>query len=240
MTFQEFLEKKAQPAHYQERRERREEWITAVRRLLDQLRAWLAESDPMGVLDAVPMEIEKSEPGLGTYRVSSLKISLGEAAVDVGFFTMAWWCGAQVGPVGDPGADYVVHLATIRDRLPPDLRAIEKPVSLHDTRLRELRLIVADRTLALVLDTYAGDERLTLEYSGVERFESLADPEVGLCGPAGYGDLGYWEVDVLPHQAFEHRLLFSSGIELVVVLRGFRLQRFKSAEPGTEASQPRD
>jgi hypothetical protein len=139
------------------------------------------------------------------------------------FFTMAWWCGVQEGISGDPSADYAARLATIRDRLPADLLATEESVSLHDTRLRELRLLPAERTLHVGLETYAADERLTLVYSGVERVESFADPEVGLCGPAGYGDLGYWEVDVLQSGLFEHRLLFSTGIELVVEFRGFLL-----------------
>ncbi len=145
------------------------------------------------------------------------------------FFTMAWWCGTQTGDAADPSVGYSAHLAAVRDRLPPDLLATQESVSLHDTRLRELRL--ADGSLSLGLDSYAGDERLTLTYSGVELFESAANPEVGLGGPAGYGDLGYCEVDVLPGGAFEHRLLFSTGIELAVVFRGFRLQRARHAEP---------
>ncbi len=139
------------------------------------------------------------------------------------FFTMNWWCGVQQGD-DDPRAAYATHLAAIRDRLPPDLLAIQESVSLHDTRLRELRLLVGEGSLVLALESYAGDERFTLVYDGVERFESWADPEVGLQGPAGYGDLGYDEVAVLPGGAFEHRLLFSTGIELVVVFRAFRLQ----------------
>jgi hypothetical protein len=83
MPFREFLEKRAQHPHQRERRERREEWITAVHRLVEQLRAWLAESDPGAVLDVVPIEIEKAEPGLGVYRIPGLKVRLGEAAVEV-------------------------------------------------------------------------------------------------------------------------------------------------------------
>ena len=53
-------------------------------------------------------------------------------------------------------------------------------------------------------------------------------------GPAGFGDLGYCEVSVLPGGAFEHRLLFSTGIELVVVFRSFRLQRASIASPSVQ------
>ena len=143
------------------------------------------------------------------------------------YFTMAWWGGYPPGEVSDPSADYAAHFAAIRDRLPPDLLVTEEAVSLHDSRLRVLRL--ADGMLTLELDSHAGDERLTLTYTDVERFESSADPEFGLRGPAGYGDLGCCEVDALPSGAFEHRMLFSTGIELAVVLRGFRLERARRA-----------
>ena len=141
------------------------------------------------------------------------------------FFTLDWWRGVQVGSDDDPAVEYAAHLATIRENLPPDLIATEEEVSLHDSRLRHLRLLTAERSLALALSNYAGDEYITLHYSGVQRFESIADPDAGLGGPFGYGDLGYCEVDLISNGSFEHRLLFSSGIELVVAFIGFRLQR---------------
>jgi hypothetical protein len=146
----------------------------------------------------------------------------------VQFFTMQWWSGIQAGG-DDPVPRYAAHLAAIRDRLPMELLTIVETVSLHDARLRELRLAVNDGMLSIELDSYAADERFALLYSKVSRFESSADPKLGLRGPAGYGDLGYDEVDVLPDGAFEHRLLFSSGIELAVAFRAFRLQRDKCA-----------
>ncbi len=162
-----------------------------------------------------------------------------ERWIGLRFFTMAWWCGVQTGDSGDPSSAYTAHLVALRDRLPPDLLATEESVSLHDTRLRELRFLAAEKSLSLGLDSYGGEERLTLFYSGVERFESLADPKVDLGGPAGYGDLGYCEVAMLPSGALEHRLLFSSGIELAVVFRGFRLQRVQNAEPAAAADRGR-
>src|SRR5437660_12782519 len=82
-TFQEFLQKKAIEERQPERRKRREEWIAAVNRLLDQLRAWLAESDPDQVLDIIPIRERAAEPALGAYDVPALKIGIGEAAVHV-------------------------------------------------------------------------------------------------------------------------------------------------------------
>jgi hypothetical protein len=141
------------------------------------------------------------------------------------FFTFDWWCGNQTQHVGDPSADYARHLDAIRDRLPSQLLAVQESVHLHDARLRQLVVLPAAASARLVLESYSGDERFALTYTGVERMESTADPSTGLRGPHGYGDLGYDEVDALPSGAFEHRLLFSTGIELVLVFRGFELNR---------------
>jgi hypothetical protein len=83
IAFRDFLRKKAEEEQNVHRRERRDQWIAAVRRLLDQLRAWLAEADPDKVLDVIPLEVQKIEPGLGIYTIPALKIGLGDAAVKV-------------------------------------------------------------------------------------------------------------------------------------------------------------
>src|SRR5262245_37522695 len=98
---------------------------------------------------------------------------------------MAWWSACQTGHASDPPAEYVAHLASVRDRLPPDLLATAESVSLADARRRELHLLSAEATLTLCLESYSGDERFRLTYSGVPRFQSTAVPEVGLGGPAG-------------------------------------------------------
>jgi hypothetical protein len=141
------------------------------------------------------------------------------------FFTLDWWRGIRRGDVGDPSAEYARHLDAIRDRLPADLLASQESIPLHDARLRHWIIAPAAASARLVLESYAGDERFNLSYSGVERMESTADPSAGLTGPYGYGDLGYDEVDILASGAFEHRLLFSTGIELAVVFREFGLNR---------------
>ena len=144
------------------------------------------------------------------------------------FFTMDWWSGDDPEDRPDSAfADYAVHLAAIRDHLPADLRATQESVSLHDCRLRVLTLNAAQQSLVLTLESHDADERLTLIYCGVERFESYADPDVGLGGPAGYGDLGYSEVEMPTPSSFEHHLLFSTGVELVVTFRDFALQRVR-------------
>jgi hypothetical protein len=142
------------------------------------------------------------------------------------FFTLAWWCGVQEGTPADPSADYCAHLAALRGRVAPgQLPTLDALLALrlHDSRLRHLRLEPLAGTARLVLDSYDGSERVTLAYSGVQWLVSETDPDVGLGGPHGYGDLGYDEVDVLPHGEFVHRMLFSSGIELAVMFNGFEL-----------------
>ena len=82
-TFQEFLEKLHQRQKGRERRERLQEWVGAVNRLLAQIRTWLAESDPKKLLDVIPIEVQRVEPGLGVYTVPALRIGVGEASVEV-------------------------------------------------------------------------------------------------------------------------------------------------------------
>jgi hypothetical protein len=82
-TFPEFLENLAQKQRQPERRQRRDEWIAAVSRLFERLRAWLTESDPARWLDVIPLEIERTEPSLGRYPIQSLQIGVGDVSVQV-------------------------------------------------------------------------------------------------------------------------------------------------------------
>lgn len=151
------------------------------------------------------------------------------------FFTMAWWCGCQTGYAGDAFADYAAHLAAIRNRLPADLLALQESVSLHDGRLRELDYSPATGAIRMLIDGddgAGGLRRLNLSYRDVTFFRSFADPDEGLPGPQGFGDLGYDEVDVAENGEIVHRILFSSGIEFVVQFTGFELAWQDVAEQG--------
>jgi hypothetical protein len=53
-----------------------EEWRAAIERLFVQLRAWLKESDPEGVIEVDEGQQEVSEPGLGRYRVPRLNLRI--------------------------------------------------------------------------------------------------------------------------------------------------------------------
>lgn len=144
------------------------------------------------------------------------------------FFTFHGWSGLQTPEAtacADPGRAYREHLSRIRERLPADLLRLEEDVSIHDARVDRLTLDPADALLTLELrgdDGKGGPRRFSLEYSGVRRFDSLTHKNRSLPGPGGYGDLGCWEIDLV-RDGFEHRLLFSSGIEIHIEFKGFRL-----------------
>jgi len=76
------------------------------------------------------------------------------------------------------------------------------------------------------LDESGGARRFEIEYQGVSRFVSTADPDTGLPGPHGYGDLGYDETDVDDAGLLVHRILFSSGIEFEVTFEKFSIEWF--------------
>jgi hypothetical protein len=152
------------------------------------------------------------------------------------YFTLDWW--AEGCPV-DAAERYWAYLTSVRDRLHPEVVRLIDEVSLHDSRLRTLEVIVAARRLEIGLDgfKYARDgtekcrRRIVLSYPGLRRLHSSADPARGLAGPHGYGDLGYDEVELLADGCIEHRLLFSSGIELTIQSEQFRLAYHDAAGP---------
>jgi hypothetical protein len=143
------------------------------------------------------------------------------------FFTREWWGGIQAGDFSaDPAESYSAHLAVIRDRLPTDLLALQESVSLHDGRLREVEHRPSAGTLRMLIDGddgQGGRRRFTLLYRAVSLFRSVAEPDEGLPGPLGYGDLGYDEADLTDTGEIVHRILFSSGIEFEVRFTDFEL-----------------
>lgn len=156
------------------------------------------------------------------------------------FFTIEWWCDVQGSNASDPTEAFQQHLDLIRDRLPPDLLDLQDSVSLHDSRLHDLSLNVADALLTLTLhgdDGWGGLRIFTLQYIGLVSHDSLSDPDIALPGPNGYGDLGYDEPDVLLDGTFKHCLLFSSGIELQFIFTDFRLEYVDTPSPESESAK---
>ena len=81
--FQEFLGRKAEKSGIRERNRQRDEWLGAIRRLLDQIEGWLKDADPENLLEIVSYDVERVEGRLGIYDAPALKIRLGTDEVDV-------------------------------------------------------------------------------------------------------------------------------------------------------------
>src|SRR5690349_5159303 len=77
-TLQEFLKEKAHEQDIVARRKRREEWLGAVARLMEQIKGWLRDADPEGILSVVPIPVDRNETGLGSYRAEGFNISLND------------------------------------------------------------------------------------------------------------------------------------------------------------------
>jgi hypothetical protein len=72
----ELLQKKAETYEAETKRNKEmiDEWVASVRRLFEQLRCWLAESDPSRILQVEDGETDISEPNVGRYRAPRLEI----------------------------------------------------------------------------------------------------------------------------------------------------------------------
>jgi hypothetical protein len=144
----------------------------------------------------------------------------------VKYFTLSWWAG-ETDYDQTVIDDYRRYRDSVIDSLPVDCRRLSADVRLHDSHLR--RLHFSNGTLELNLDGCGFDEasrtnfdqKIRLTYRGVRSLASTADPQAGLPGPHGYGDLGYNEIEIIEPGVYEHRMLFSSGIELQVQFSEF-------------------
>ncbi len=144
------------------------------------------------------------------------------------YFTLKWWEGKVKNQMA-VNDKYCRYMESVQASLPADLKRLHWDVSLHDSHLRRLHFM--DGTLELRLDgerrdkgKYSpGSREFRLTYRDVRSLTSTADPKKGLGGPHGYGDLGYDEIEVISAGLFEHRILFSSGIELQIRFADFSL-----------------
>lgn len=75
ISFRDFLKAKADELGVRDRHRRRGDWLGAIHRLLDQIRDWLRESDPEGVLDIEPYEVSRTEQDLGACLGISIQVT---------------------------------------------------------------------------------------------------------------------------------------------------------------------
>lgn len=143
------------------------------------------------------------------------------------FFTPEWWCGMQSSGVDKtPEQHYRQHLARLLPKMPADLRLLATAVSLQNGHLRSVDVLLTEAAVRLAVLTgekSPNPREFVLHYAGVWTFRAVGDPESGLPGPYGFGDWGYDEIDLSPGGEWEHRILFSSGIELQLRFASFRL-----------------
>jgi hypothetical protein len=147
------------------------------------------------------------------------------------YFTLEWWA--------EPGDNhlavfraYEAYISSVKNDVLVDLLRVQEEISLHDSRLRRMEFSSESKSLLIDLDGCHSDDgglsysqlKIRLLYDTVLLIESSADPEKGLAGPHGYGDLGYDEIEVVRVGVFQHRMLFSTGIELSVTFSGFSLE----------------
>ena len=143
------------------------------------------------------------------------------------YFTLEWWNAVQTGDLGDPSDTYGEYYKSVKDKLPGDLIKLHEEIFLHDGKLKSLDISFPENRMSIELDTDDGKGNLreiSLRYTGLTKFKSTADPDNGLPGPRGYGDLGYDEVELLSDGRLEHRMLFSSGIVLSIQFKSIELK----------------
>jgi len=150
------------------------------------------------------------------------------------YFTLAWWEANQdlknprSGEISRPIEDYKNYYASIKSNLPSRLVEFYDSHSFHDAVLLNLNLNIQRQELWIeLLVTVFADKRrdekpIRVQYLEMTSFASSAGlSNYCVAGPGGYGDLGYTEIEVLNADSFEHRMLFSSGIEITIQFKGF-------------------
>ena len=149
------------------------------------------------------------------------------------YFTMDWWVNrCEPLSVCD---DYKRYFDSVRGALPEQILRFVDGHTLHDSVVRELSVRAGDETARIVADGFDVhlEESVTyeLEYAGVVAVTIRGEASDSLGGPAGLGHLGYDEFEHVQSGVFEHRLLFSTGVEILIRFRAFRF----FATPGTTA-----
>lgn len=152
------------------------------------------------------------------------------------YFTMAWWAN-QCEPVSVCD-DYKHYIDTVRGALPEQIIRFVDGHTLHDSIVRELSVRAGDETVRIAaagfdinLDKSVAYE---LEYAGVVAVTIRGEASDSLPGPAGLGHLGYDEFELLEPGTFEHRLLFSTGVEILIRFRAFRFVAMPGASVPSE------
>lgn len=127
---------------------------------------------------------------------------------------------------------YEAYLSEVRMLLPKGLQLLtdgSSGISLNDSKIQNIKILTQDQAVEAFLDgrwiegTIVGPRRFCLQYAGVTQVISSIAPNLHGLFSGGYGLHGFNEVEVLEDELYEHRMLFSSGIEFAIRFRDFQL-----------------
>jgi hypothetical protein len=148
---------------------------------------------------------------------------------------MDWWLGRLdddiYHAVSKASQD---HFESIKPLLPePIIRLIESS-GLHDGDFQQAYYDEVAKTVRMTLkawNSFNGDYRVDyiIEFSEVISFWINATLLNKRCGP-GFGDLGYYEVDLVEGGGFSMCFLFWSGIEIEVVFGSINVEETRRGE----------
>jgi hypothetical protein len=127
---------------------------------------------------------------------------------------------------------YEAYLSEVRVLLPKGLQSLTAgggSISLNDSRVQRLEILAQEGVVNIFLNgkriegIFVGRRTFLLQYTGVKRITSSEAPDLGGLFMGGYGLHGFDEVEVLEEGLYEHRMLFSSGIEIGICFNDFQL-----------------
>ncbi|MBZ0113007.1 MAG: hypothetical protein K8J08_11130 [Thermoanaerobaculia bacterium] len=148
------------------------------------------------------------------------------------FMSYDWWHSGDVDDV-EPIDEYWKHIDAIEKYLPTEVRRLlGKEFTLHDGVVSGLSLDVDSQVAKLSVLGFDGRLEASLvyeiEYSEVARLELVPrqaeEPEIEWPTEGSLGQIGYDEFDLVSEGQLEHRILFTSGAELVVHFGRFSFQ----------------
>jgi len=142
---------------------------------------------------------------------------------------MAWWANrCEPESVID---EYCQFVASVRGVLPATVTAFIDRHTLHDAVVRRFDVTMDQKSARLSADGFDcelnGSVAYDLQYAGVAEVVVLNGDDEALGGPTGLGDLGYDEFEPIDGGLVEHRMLFSTGVEITIRFREFAF----SADP---------
>ncbi len=139
------------------------------------------------------------------------------------YFTSEWWfSGCKDESVFK---EYQKYYSSISAQLPTDVRTLEKYHTLHDSNIKSIKSDFLGGEITINLSGWDQELNNPVNYEllfiGVTKFNQILPLE-----ESGYGELGYWEYEVVK-DGIEIRMLFASSAEIGITFNKFR---FSSAQ----------